>query len=151
MGGIRVREVRSSDAESLARLLVEFNGMPTTAAQVRGRLERMRGVEFPVLADLDAEPVGFASLRLVHYLGEDVPFAEISDLFVREPARRRGVARALLDELERRARAAEATGWNVVTGEDNEAALALYRASGFETFAVAMQRWFSDFRPFKPS
>ncbi len=149
MGEIRVRDVLESDAGALARLLHEFNGMKTTAEQVRGRLSRGRGVEYPVIAEVDGEAVGFASLRLVHYLGEDVPFAEISDLFVREPSRRRGVAAALLAELEARARAAGSSGWNVVTGGDNDAAQGLYRRAGFETHAVAMQRWFSDSRPFR--
>lgn len=149
MGEIRVRDVQESDAGAMAQLLQEFSGVKTTAEQVRGRLSRGRGVEYPVIAEVDGEAVGFASLRLVHYLGEDVPFAELSDLFVREPSRRRGVADALLAELETRARAAGSSCWTVVTGGDNDAAQALFRRAGFETYAVAMQRWFSDSRPFR--
>ncbi|HEY9527629.1 MAG TPA: GNAT family N-acetyltransferase, partial [Anaerolineales bacterium] len=99
-----LRDVHEEDAGAIAQLITEFTHLTTTAAQVRGRLARSQGIEHPILAELDGSVAGFASLRLVNYLGEDAPYAEISELFVSERHRRLGIGRALMAELERRAR-----------------------------------------------
>ena len=144
-----VRAVTGADEVALAQLLTEFNGLETTATQVRERLKKSRGVEYPVVAQLGEAIVGFASLRLLHYLGEDAPYAELSELYVRSGYRRQGVARALVLELEAQARSAGASSWSVLTGNDNMAALTLYEALGFRPFSVALQKWFSAERPYR--
>jgi ribosomal protein S18 acetylase RimI-like enzyme len=144
-----IRDLREEDAGALARLTTEFTGVETTPEEMRERLRRSRGVEHPILAELQGEAAGFASLRLTPYLGEEAPYAEVSEMFVSGRFRRQGVGRALMAELERRARAAGATSLNVLTAPDNEQALALYRAMGFEVFSVALQKWFSQERPYR--
>ena len=144
-----LRDVHTEDAGSIAQLITEFTHLTTTAAQVRGRLARSQGIEHPILAELDGNVAGFASLRLVNYLGEDAPYAEISELFVSERYRRLGIARALMAELERRARAAGASSMAVLTAPDNDTAIALYRATGFEEFSIALQKWFTEERPYR--
>lgn len=57
---------------------------------------------------------------------------EVKHLFVRPEARGRGMGRALLDELERRAREFGATELVLDTNSNLEAARGLYLASGFE-------------------
>ena len=146
-----LRDVSEGDAEAIAQLITEFTHLSTTATQVQQRLARSRGIEHPVLAELDGIVVGFASLRLVNYLGEDVPYAEISELFVSERYRRQGVARALMTELERRARAAGASNLVVLTAADNDMAIALYRGVGFDEFSIALQKWFTEDRPYRES
>ncbi|MCJ7548551.1 MAG: GNAT family N-acetyltransferase [Anaerolineae bacterium] len=146
-----VRDVREDDAEALSQLLTAFTGLTTTPAQILQRLARSRGIEHPILAELDGKVVGFASLRLLNYLGEEAPYAEISELFVLKDYRRRGVARALMTEMEGRARAAGARSLTVLTGADNEMALALYRAMGFQEFSIALQKWFTEDRPYRES
>lgn len=148
-GEVTVRDVGPGDEAELARLLTEFNGLDTTEAPVASRLSRSHGVEIPVLAKRGGRIAGFASLRLLHYLGEEAPWAELSDLYVREEHRRHGVGRALVDELEARARAAGASHWSVVASADNEAALALYRAAGLERHAIALHKWFGNERPYR--
>jgi ribosomal protein S18 acetylase RimI-like enzyme len=146
-----LRDVREGDAEAIAQLITEFTQLTTSAAQIRHRLARSRGIEHPILAELDGKVVGFASLRLLHYLGEDAPYAEISELFVSERYRRQGIARALMTELEGRARAAGASSLDVLTAADNDMAIALYRAMGFQEFSIALQKWFGDDRPYRES
>ena len=101
-----LRDVSEEDAKAIAQLITEFTQLTTTAAQIQQRLARSSGMEHPIVAELDGHVVGFASLRLMHYLGEDAPYAEISELFVSERYRRQGIARALMTELEVRARSA---------------------------------------------
>ena len=146
-----VRDVHPGDAEALSQLITEFTHLSTTPAQIRQRLARSQDVEHPIVAELDGHVVGFASLRLVNYLGEDAPYAEISELFVSEPYRRQGIARALMTELEVRARAAGASSMTVLTAADNDTAVALYRAIGFQEFSIALQKWFTEDRPYRAS
>jgi GNAT superfamily N-acetyltransferase len=54
-----------------------------------------------VVAWADGEPVGMAALRRLAVGADGVPRGEVKRLFVRPAGRRRGVARALLSELER--------------------------------------------------
>ena len=105
--------------------------------------------EAPTADHPGGQVVGFASLRLVNYLGEDAPYAEMSELFVSASYRRQGIARALIAELEVRARAAGASSMAVLTAPDNDAALSLYRAMGFQEFSIALQKWFTEDRPYR--
>jgi ribosomal protein S18 acetylase RimI-like enzyme len=70
----------------------------------------------------------------------DDRYAELTDLFVAEPFRRRGVASALMALVERLAREGGATGMLLITGFDNEGAQAFYRAVGYADFALAMNK-----------
>ena len=139
-----MRDVKEGDAEAISQLITEFTQRATTAAQIQQRLARSRGIEHPILAEIDGTVVGFASLRLLNYLGEEAPYAEISELFVSERYRRQGIARALMTELEVRARAAGASSLAVLTAADNDPAKALYQAMGFEEFSIALQKWFIE-------
>jgi hypothetical protein len=81
---MRIRDVREEDAEAIAQLITEFTQLTTTAAEVQRRLARSQGIEHPVLAELDGNVAGFASLRLVEqfsialqkWFTEDRPYRE---------------------------------------------------------------------------
>ena len=146
-----LRDVGEGDAAALAHLLTEFTHLTTTPAQIQQRLARSQSVEHPILAEINGQVVAFASLRLLNYLGEDAPYAEISELFVLEHFRRQGIARALMTELEARARAAGASSLAVLTAAENDTAVALYRAMGFQEFSIALQKWFTEERPYRES
>ena len=88
-----------------------------------------------VVAWRDGEPVGCASLqrvtegaRLVH--GDAL---EVKKVFVREQARRGGVARALMAAVEREARRRGAPALLLETGFRQPGAIALYRSLGFRS------------------
>jgi len=144
-----LRDVHSGDAEALAQLITEFTNLSTTPAQIRQRLSRSQNVEHPIVAELAGQVVGFASLRLANYLGEDSLYAEITELFVLEPYRRQGIARALMTELEARACTAGASSFAVFTATNNDIAVALYQAMGFQEFSIALQKWFTEDRPYQ--
>ena len=146
---ISIRAAEGRDLPSLAALLSQSTGLETSAIQVHARLSKSQGIEHPIVATIEEQVVGFASLRLAPCLGEDGPYAEVSELFVLPQHRQHGIGAALLSDLEKRARAAGATGWSVIVDAENASAMGLYRKQGFGTFAIAMQQWFSDERPFK--
>lgn len=74
----------------------------------------------------NGEPVGCGALRRL-----DAETGELKRMYVAPPARGRGLGRRLLDALETEARALGLRRLVLETGVRQEAALALYRATGF--------------------
>nr|WP_219942033.1 GNAT family N-acetyltransferase [Iamia sp. SCSIO 61187] len=79
-----------------------------------------------LLARVRAEPVGCAALRF-----RPGPGAEVKRMWVAPSARGMGVARRLLEALEREARAVGAPVLRLDTNRALVEAIALYRSSGF--------------------
>lgn len=87
-----------------------------------------------LIAELGGRRVGF--LLLVFDIPDEVTLTEqafIAYTAVEPEARRNGVGRALVDEAERRARAAGRRYLSLMVTEDNAAARALYDGSAFVT------------------
>ena len=85
-----------------------------------------RGTFF--LATLEGEPVGIGGWR---WGGPADGDGEIKRMYVREARRRTGVARAILDELERTAKEAGVRRLVLATGSAQPEAIAMYRIAGF--------------------
>jgi ribosomal protein S18 acetylase RimI-like enzyme len=141
---IDTRIATAGDTQALAELITAFNvpypGIPVSAAQAASRLAATQGIETTILAEVDGQAAGFACLRLVPYMSGDDRYAELTDLFVAEAFRRRGVARALMAHVERLAAEGGASGMLLMTGFDNSGAQAFYRAVGYADFALARSR-----------
>jgi ribosomal protein S18 acetylase RimI-like enzyme len=144
MTTLTIRQATPEDATALARLLDQFDGLGVTPEQVAARMRACQNVVTTFLAEMVGQPVGFACLRLVPHLQGDEPYAELTDIYVDTPFRHRGVARALIVQVEAAARAARAGGVVIITGFDNEGAQAAYRASGYANWALAMEKRFPD-------
>jgi len=86
--------------------------------------------------------VGFASLRLVPCVFYAEPRAELTELFVEVAHRRRGIGHALVAYAERLAVEGGAKELFVLTGFENQAAQALYRARGYRDYDLAMCKEF---------
>ena len=79
------------DTHEWARLNAIFNGVQVGLEQLSSRLANPHRVETPIVAEVDNCIVGFASLRLVPCVFYDTPHAELTELFVQEAYRRRGI------------------------------------------------------------
>src|SRR4051794_3536557 len=101
---MRLRAARPDDAEQIAPLLGQL-GFPAGAEDVRRRLERLgEDLAAEVLVAHDGDRIlGVASTATRHNLQRDAPTSRLTALVVDEPARRRGVGRALLEEVVTRA------------------------------------------------
>lgn len=89
------------------------------------------GESVVLLAERGGEVAGFVQL---YPMFSSVRLARtwiLNDLYVAEAARRRGVARALLDAAAAFAREDGAAGLSLETTRDNAAARALYREAGW--------------------
>jgi ribosomal protein S18 acetylase RimI-like enzyme len=144
MGIWTVRLAEGADAGILARLLEAFNGGTISTDQAARRLAAVENVETVALVSLDGQPVGFGSLRLVPYLSDDAPYAELTELYVSPPFRRRGAGRALVEYLLRVARARGAAEVLLLVNPANTAGQALYGSLGFQRHAVALRRLLAD-------
>ena len=134
-----------ADLDALAQLFDayrQFYGQASDVPRARDWLRsRLRvGESVVLLAKRDAAIVGFVQL---YPMFSSVRMARtwiLNDLFVEAGARRRGVARRLLDAAAKFARDDGAAGISLETMQDNAAARALYRAAGWNEDAT---QWYS--------
>jgi ribosomal protein S18 acetylase RimI-like enzyme len=137
---LEVRQLLPSNAEALAQLQSAFIGETVHPIEAAARLAASKTIEHPFIAEIDGQAVGFASLRLVPYLGEEAPYAELTELFIMPDFRRKGVAQALIEAVAALAQKRGATSLIVMTGHDNEAAIAAYRRAGFGNYSLALRK-----------
>jgi ribosomal protein S18 acetylase RimI-like enzyme len=93
-----------------------------------------------IVATLDGKAVGFTQLYPMYSSVRTARTWILNDLYVDAGARRKGVARTLLDAAAAFAREAGAAGISLETSRDNAAARALYRAAGWNEDAT---QWYS--------
>jgi GNAT superfamily N-acetyltransferase len=135
-----IRVARPEDAPALARLLEAFNGPVVSSEQALSRLRAIEGLETVFLAEIDGTPAGLASVRIVPFLSDDVPYAELTELYVEPDYRRRGVGRALMTWVEALARQRGAPELFLLTGRKNLGAQAFYRTLGFAEDSLSMRK-----------
>src|SRR5262245_12985267 len=133
-----IRLATSADADDLARMNAAFNGVSDSAAEIAARLAACADIETAILAELDGQVGGFACVRIVPCVLYAELYAELTELYVEPAFRRRGLGRALIGYAEELARARGASELLIMTGVGNAAAQALYRAVGYDTYAVAL-------------
>jgi GNAT superfamily N-acetyltransferase len=155
---IVVREATEEDATVLARFMTAINelvgadSLPSpldkapenvniSADRMRQRLQASAGVETAFLAEDDAIPAGFVALRLVPYLGQEVPYAEITQLYVDPKYSGRGVGAALMNAAEDRSRERGCTSLHVLVWASNEGGRKFYAAVGYEEFYVGVEKF----------
>ena len=135
---IKIREATKSDLVCLARLNAIFNGSKDTAEKIAKRLASPKCVEIPIIAEVENQIVGFAGLRVVPYLFYEGAHAELTELFVEEDYRRKGVGKALVEYAECLAKERYAEELILHTGQDNQVGREFYIAMGFEEWEIVM-------------
>jgi ribosomal protein S18 acetylase RimI-like enzyme len=137
MDDVQIRLARAGDADTLAPLMVAFNAdeaIPWRPEAMRAAFVELTEDErlgFSLVAVVAGAPVGYAVVTFgfdLEWAGRD---AFVTELFVAENARRRGVAARLLAEAEANARRNGVHALHLVVRPANEPAIALYRRAGF--------------------
>jgi N-acetylglutamate synthase-like GNAT family acetyltransferase len=128
-----IRDARAEDAEALAGLIGQL-GYPTTAEAVARRVAQLQASEADrvVVAELDGEIVGLASLHASLSVEYDEPAAKLSAIVVDESHRRRGVGEALVVAMEAEARERGCCLLFLTTAARRADAHDFYRRLGFE-------------------
>lgn len=124
--GVRVRRAVLGDEDEVARFEEAFDNR-VVAEETRRFLEDAR--HHLLLGYVDDHPAGFLSAVEVFHPDKRSELF-LNEVGVMEGARRRGVARALVDELKRIGRERGCASVWVLTDEDNAAAMRLYRSTG---------------------
>ena len=155
---IEIREYRESDQESLIALIRELQAHEV-ALYERMKPEAQIGSWYVdllkkhcaedegviLIAEENGATLGYAVIltrSVEDGAGDEVAYdyAYVIDLAVTEGARRRGIGRQLLDDCERRARAAGRDDLRISVLAANRGAHALYRNFGFDDLLVDMRK-----------
>ena len=141
---IEMRVLTPADYSEYRPLMAQLHSL-----HVAGRPDLFREAEFitsreryeQLLADENAlllgafqngTLIGFAAGELQHRsMMMNITSLSVTDLFVAQSARRRGVAAGLLRELQARAKRAGAVRCDIMVWQFNEDAIAFYEAQGF--------------------
>jgi ribosomal protein S18 acetylase RimI-like enzyme len=92
------------------------------------------------IARWSRQVAGFACVRVTPAIGTRKPHALLTELYVRVPFRRRGIARALVQHAESLVLARGATGLLLFTGRQNVVAQSFYERLGFESRSITYQK-----------
>jgi len=137
---LTVRLATLADAPEIARLNRLFNGVDEASENYAHRLADPLRVDKPILAEINGRVIGIANLRLLPAVFYSAPYAELTELFVEESARRLGAGAALISFAEQLARQGEAVEMLILTDFYNHAAQQLYRKCGYEHYDIALAK-----------
>jgi GNAT superfamily N-acetyltransferase len=136
---MRVWRASMGDLDTVADLIGAFRDhwgkSEPSLDEIRESVERIMAGgdgEYLLGAVVDGEATGVAQIRFRWSVWTSADDCWLEDLFVLESARRTGLGRALVEACCDRARERGCRRIELDTNEDNEAALALYEACGFQ-------------------
>lgn len=138
--GFTISLASAEDASAIAKLNLLFNEVDESADAIAARMSDPACVETVILAKIAAEAVGFALVRVVPSVLYAIPHAELTELYVTEEFRQRGIAGGLIAFAEKIAIQKGARSILVQTGDDNLSALALYKKHGYEEYDLTLKK-----------
>jgi ribosomal protein S18 acetylase RimI-like enzyme len=142
-GQIVVRAAGDGDWAEVAALRVELaageGAVVEASAAEAARLLTQPGAG-ALVAELDGEVAGLLTYFVYPSLIRDARWAQVAELVVHAPFRRRGVGRALLSAALRRFTELGLRDASVATLPHNTAAATLYRSAGFTHETITLER-----------
>lgn len=135
---VTIDRATETDAETISTLLGEIeayyggDNVPGDLAQVRAALFGDRPAATVLLARDRGQVLGMASYTFLWPASGAESSLYLKELYVREGARRRGIARALMDALRDEATDTGCSRVEWTADRDNPTALAFYKALGAE-------------------
>ncbi|KOY17406.1 GNAT family N-acetyltransferase [Paenibacillus xylanivorans] len=136
---IHIRWANATDAEELLKLNDAFNGVGTSIEEVIDSLALSN--ELIALAVIDDQAVGFACAQYFKSFCYRGLQGEITEMYIAEAARRRGLATLLIAFIEEELRERGVTNVKILTGQRNEMAIKTYVKSNYaRTEEVLLQK-----------
>jgi GNAT superfamily N-acetyltransferase len=133
---VQIDEATATDVDVISEILGEIEAYyggkstPGDPEQIRGALFSARPAATVLLARDGDQVLGLASYSLLWPAAGSDTSLYLKELYVREPARRRGVAGAFMSALQDAARKAGCSRVEWTADRDNPPALAFYEALG---------------------
>ena len=127
---MEIRFAEKRDAEALAKLNYEFNGIKKDAENVAYSLENNKQ-EIIAVAEKNDEVVGFLCAQKMTSFCYDESYAEFTELYVEAQHRHKGIAGRLIEFLEEYFFTLGIKSLCLLTGEANKNARVLYEQKGF--------------------
>lgn len=124
-----IRWANEDDAEILVTLNEEFNGAGLTTSEVINSLTESN--ELIALAIMDNVPVGFACGQYYKSFCYRDLQGEITEMYIQETARRKGLASLLISFLEHELRLRGVKSVKILTGRNNDSALKTYERADY--------------------
>jgi GNAT superfamily N-acetyltransferase len=139
---ISIREAGEGDLDGVAGLLGELHDPPTALADAGAWRSMLAQKGRTILiAELDGEPAGTADLMLLPNLTNGArPRANVENMAVAGRFRRRGIGRALMAEVERRAVEAGCYKVMLMSALHRSGAHRFYEELGYERVAEGFRR-----------
>lgn len=145
--GTIIRWAKRKDAADLVKLNDEFNGVIRNVEEVQESLALFD--ELVAVAVMDDQIVGFGCAQYYRSFCYRELHGEITELYVSEQARQKGLATSLIALLEEGLRSKGVCSIKVLTGLTNEAAIRTYEKSGYQKDdAVMLQKTFRKHNDF---
>lgn len=136
---IHIRWANENDAEELQKLNDAFNGVGISIEDVIDSLALSD--ELIALAVIDDQAVGFACAQYFKSFCYRGLQGEITEMYIVEVARRRGLATLLIAFIEEELKARGVTSVKILTGQRNEMAIKTYEKSNYaRTEEVLLQK-----------
>ncbi|GIN56188.1 GNAT family N-acetyltransferase [Lederbergia ruris] len=127
---VEIRLATVSDAEELSILNQEFNGGARRPI-LKISESLVKSNELVAVAVRDDRLVGFACAQIFSSFCYEEPQGEITEMYVKELARRKGIATSLLAFLEENFRACGVKEVKILTGAKNIGAQTTYTKSNY--------------------
>lgn len=119
----------AAHAKDLADMNAEFNDLNRDPADIARHLEN--GNEIVLVALVDGQAIGFLCAQIYTSFCYDHPYAEIMELYIRKPFRRKGRGLALLHAIEQNLNTRGVLHVKLLTGFHNKAAWQTYQSAGY--------------------
>jgi ribosomal protein S18 acetylase RimI-like enzyme len=140
VGQLTIRTATEEDAERLATLLTD-EGYPAGPSDLARRIARFAGPASRVLVAEQADEVlGFVAFHLVPRFETEDWFVRIITVVVDPGARERGIAKALLGEVERVGREEGVAFLEVTAGHHRPEARHLFESVGYDATVTTYLR-----------
>lgn len=126
-----IRRAVLGDAATLSALNKKFNGVIIPASDIRSAL-RKKGTEAVFVAELEEHVVGFACVQITSSFCSERKKAELTDLFVAEPGRRKGIGSIMLLVIRKYIEEHNVSEIFLRVNRSNESAIAFYESHGLQ-------------------
>jgi len=136
-----IRIAQISDAPELKKLNDLFNGEGCNSLESIAESLKDNPQEIVCVADTGERLSGFCCSQVCKSMCYPFPYAEITELFVLDECRRKGIGRQLVEHMENELAKRGVRHFHILAVKENSSAQALYRSCGYvETSEMLLEK-----------